>query len=50
MKLNLNESIFNSTEKVEVKVTKLDVDNEKAQYNKQDQRNKSKYIDFSDGI
>lgn len=50
VKLNLNESIFNSTEKVEVKVTKLDVDNEKAQYNKQDQRNKSKYIDFSDGI
>lgn len=50
IKLFPDEIVFNTTNKVEVKVKTLTVDNEKIKYNKRDQKNEAKYIDFSDGI
>lgn len=50
IKLYPDETVFNTTNKIEVKVKTLTVDNEKIQYNKIDKKNDAKYIDFSDGI
>lgn len=50
VKLHSDETVFDSKGEVRVQVKSLDVDNNKIQYNKKDEKNKSEYVDFSKGI
>lgn len=50
VKLNSDETVFDSASEVKIQVKTLEVDNKKTQYNKKDQKKQSKYVDFSEGI